>query len=526
MVHYTETPYVANLRQTMPEPDKAIQEAIIDQLRLGLGEFYCHLPQKRAGFGIDPLAQLRLLRSGRGTNFTRSVLKIVSGLRDRHTTLRLPPPWSNLTAYVPFRVEVTAASGSPEYIVTQRFFGFEEIPVDSRITHWNGMPMILHHLGLADKSQGGNFAAALRLAISNMTIRPLAYLLMPDEDWVTLTYIDPTGELKTASTPWRFFFAPPSSLALGSRGESGLGGQGAAEATSLGLDELSLLTSSFVAAGVQATADIRADVEEPDQGMTRDGNLKYGARNTMSGICAYLRIFSFNEADPKAYVEKVARILQDLPQDRLIIDIRGNPGGTITAGQGLIRLLMAGPLTSSAIAFRATELTARIAGDEQFREWSTSLNIQSKTGDQFSQAFAISEFKDLPDYRYPGKIALIIDAECYSTSDFFAADFADNDVGIIIGTDLGTGAGGANVWSWETLLFFTTSAGISTPAPLPAGYSFNISMRRAYRTGALSGLPIEDLGVSVSPENLHRLTVRDLFKDNADLLAFAAARLQ
>lgn len=525
MVHFTESPLLANLRAQMAEPEKAIQEVIIDQLRLGLEEFYCHLPQKESGFGINPIKQLRILRAGRGTNFTRSVLQIINGLHDRHTTLRLPSPWSDLTAYVPFRIEVSGASGAAEYILTQQLFGFDEIPLGARITHWNGTPMLLHHLELADKSQGGNFAAALRLATSNMTVRPLAYLLMPHEDWVTLTYIDLDGKVKTASTPWRFFFAPPSVLAAGSQGGHGLGGQGAANATHIGLDELGLLTASFLKSGARTTLGPKTGAAEADDGLTIDGNLKYGARKTSSGACAYLRIFSFNESDPKGYVEKVATILQNLPQDRLIIDIRGNPGGTIPAGQGLMRLLKTGPLTSSTLAFRATDLIAEIAGVNQFGKWQTSLAMQTRTGNQFSQAFAISDFEGLPDYRYPGKIALIIDAECYSTSDFFSADFADNEVGIVLGTDLTTGAGGANVWTWETLLFFAASLGLPSVTPLPAGYSFNISMRRAYRTGALSGLPIEDLGVSVLRENLHQLTINDIANDNVDLLEFAAAKL-
>lgn len=526
MVDYTESPLLATLRGQTSEPHKAIQETIIDQIRLGLEELYCHLPQKKSAFGIDPIAQLRILRAGGGTNFTRSILKIVNGLRDRHTTLRLAPPWSDLTAYVPIRIEVAADSGAPEYIVTKQFFGFDEIPVGARITHWNGVPMLLHHFDLADKSQGGNLSASLRLALSNMTVRPLAYLLMPNEDWVTLTYIDPDGDLRTASTPWRFFFAPSSALASGSQGESGLGGLGAATATSIGLDELGLLTASFVKSSTRETEAAKAGAMKADNGLTRDGNLAFGARATSTGTCAYLRIFSFNEADPKGYVEKVAEILENLPQDRLIIDIRGNPGGTIPAGQGLIRLLKTGPLTSSTIAFRATDYMAEIASASQFGEWQESLAIQTKTGNQFSQAFTISDFEDLPEYRYPGKIALIIDAECYSTSDFFAADFADNKVGIVLGTDLATGGGGANVWSWETLLFFAASAGVPSVVPLPAGYSFNVSMRRAYRTGALSGLPIEDLGVSAQPEDIHRLTVNDLLHENVDLMEFAAAKLR
>ena len=48
-------------------------------------------------------------------------------------------------------------------------------------------------------------------------------------------------------------------------------------------------------------------------------------------------------------------------------------------------------------------------------------------------------------------------------------------------------------------------------------------MRRAYRTGASAGLPIEDLGIRA--QILHKQTMRDLLEDNVDLIACAVASL-
>ena len=41
---------------------------------------------------------------------------------------------------------------------------------------------------------------------------------------------------------------------------------------------------------------------------------------------------------------------------------------------------------------------------------------------------------------------LLVDALAYSATDIFAAGFEDHEIGLIIGTASGTGAGGANVW--------------------------------------------------------------------------------
>lgn len=510
MVSYTESPLLASLRGVVPEPDPAVQEAVIDQLVGGLENFYCHLPQKRAAFGTDPVAQLKVLAGDPSRAFDRRLLDIVTGLRDRHTTLRLPPPWSGIVAYVPFMIERVYAEAAPRYVVTKCLFGFDEIPLGATVTHWNGSPIHLYVNDLAHAMQGASWAAQTRLALANLTIRPLAYVLMPSEDWVTLTYVTPGGETRTTATPWRFFVQGAPAGAAGAAS-----GQGAVH---LGLDERTSVVNRFKSHATGPDSNQRPE-------MTRDGVLSYGRVDTPSGPCAYLRIYSFEVPDADAFVAKVAGILQSLPQERLLIDVRENPGGLIPSGQKLIRLLTDRDISPATIAFRATRATRSLTRVAQFAEYHGSLVLQQATADAFSQAFPITEYyAGAPDYRYPGRTALIIDALCYSTTDFFAADFADNRIGPIIGTDTQTGGGGANVWPWATLVQFAHQAGVrEAPQPLPAGFDLNISMRRALRTGPWAGLPIEDLGVHA--DILHRLTERDLTCANADLLATAAAAL-
>jgi len=182
MVSYTESPLLSSLRGRVPGIPSEARHALCDQLEIGMRELYTHLPQKMSAFGIDPIAQLRALRGSREGNFTRRMLRIINGLKDRHTTLRMPPPWSALVAYVPFVIERVYHDDLPHYVVTKQLFGYDEIPVGATVTHWNGTPIHLHINALARETQGSNWAAALRLAMANLTIRPLAYVLMPGED--------------------------------------------------------------------------------------------------------------------------------------------------------------------------------------------------------------------------------------------------------------------------------------------------------------------------------------------------------
>ena len=52
----------------------------------------------------------------------------------------------------------------------------------------------------------------------------------------------------------------------------------------------------------------------------------------------YLRIWSFDVDDHEAFVTEVRRLLQQLPADRLIVDLRANPGGLIWAAERLLQL--------------------------------------------------------------------------------------------------------------------------------------------------------------------------------------------
>ena len=57
------------------------------------------------------------------------------------------------------------------------------------------------------------------------------------------------------------------------------------------------------------------------------------------GDVGYLRIYSFNAASTRAFLDQADALLQQLPASGLVIDIRANPGGNILAAEGLLQLL-------------------------------------------------------------------------------------------------------------------------------------------------------------------------------------------
>jgi len=122
---------------------------------------------------------------------------------------------------------------------------------------------------------------------------------------------------------------------------------------------------------------------------------------------------------------------------------------------------------------------------------------------------------------YPGRAVAVVDATTYSSGDLFAAGWVDNGVGPLVAVGAGpgahaTGGGGATVWTYAQLR--DASAGTDDPLPaLPAGCGLTVAVRRAVRSAAGDGIPLEDLGVGGRP---YTMTKRDLLDGNVDLLRF------
>ncbi|MFG2985553.1 S41 family peptidase [Streptomyces sp. NPDC048258] len=155
-----------------------------------------------------------------------------------------------------------------------------------------------------------------------------------------------------------------------------------------------------------------------------------------------------------------------------------------------------------------------------------SLDQAVEIGSAFSGAFPLTPEKgaNAIGQRYFGPVVLITNARCYSATDIFAAGFQDHRIGPVLGTDENTGAGGANVWTHEDLVGLLEGDPHSPYVPLPKGAGMRVSIRRTLRVGANSGTPVEDLGIT--PDELHRMTRRDLLEGNADLLERAGEILK
>jgi len=526
------------------------REEIVDQALVLIENFFVHLPLKRAMHAIDPLQRLKLLRRRHSRLSERAfhdeMITIFTHLRDLHTNYVLPAPFPSRTAFVPFRLEEFTEGSSRRYVVTQvsPIMSDPSFKPGVVVTHWNNIPIDRAVELNAEREAGSNVDARHARGLAAMTIRWMGMSLPPDEERVTVRYRS-GNQSREIAFDWQVIKpdTPESGLdVLGTL--SSLGDL----ARSLGMDarteaqrrvlkllfapdairlerQMAHYTRSRSTEGGAAAATPPAGVSLGAVSTMPDVFKEFRNVTTPSGTFGYIRITTFNVNDDQAFLAEFIRLAGLLSQDGLILDVRGNGGGLIMAGERLLQLLTPGPIEPCRLHFINTPLTRQLCEDNDFvSQWKDSIGQAIETGETFSQGFPllpVEQYNDIGQ-KYQGPIVLVTDALCYSTTDIFAAGFQDHRIGKILGVSGNTGAGGANVWGHDVLL--EALSGEDSPLkPLPKGASFRVAVRRTTRVGDHMGVPLEDLGVI--PDELHQMTREDVLSRNKDLLEKAASLL-
>ncbi len=540
---------LATFMRSSGELTLADRKILVDQALLLLEENYVHLPLKRAMHAVDPVQRLNLMRyrleeAVEGElppeiEFHNELGSTFNSLRDLHTSYRLPGPFRGKVAWLPFFIEEYRERGQRKYMVT-RLVG-DAGPASFRpgveVTHWNGMRIQQAVQHNAERQAGSNEAARYARGLNSLTIRPLGRGLPPEGEWVTLHYLDVQGEKREWTQAW-LLFEPgtgPAQLQPGDLRK---------EASALGLDDH---TEDIQQAKkvLYAPAVARRESREMLQGKrTAMRNVTGGLPTFLPGILqartvtydgeqyGSIRIFSFNVANADEFVGEFVRLAEQLPDNGLIIDVRGNGGGLIYAAEQLLQVLTPRHIEPERAQFINSAVNLQICRNHarstrfpglDLGKWIASIEQSVETGATFSLGYPITDPARCNEIgqRYFGPVVLIVDPLCYSATDIFAAGFKDHRIGPIIGVGENTGAGGANVWSHallQRLMLPDRVADISSPyQPLPHGADLRVAIRRTVRVGENAGDMVEDLGIV--PDRVYHLTRADVLGRNEDLLA-------
>ncbi len=542
---------------------------ILEQALLLLEMNYVHLPLKRAMHAIDPIRRLKLLKvrleevereMESEMQFHKRLLEIFASLRDLHTHYQLPVSFKNRMAFLPFLIEQyfvpkktrkqTARdlrngmkSASKEkcadalvekFIVSRIANGFYRSGAKAgpevtgfepgvEVLYWNGVP-IRRAIEMNGETQAGsNLEARFARGLDSLTSRPLDMSLPPGECWVSITYRSKTGKILTLDKQeWMVRAVGAPRLATKTTPKK----RAAIDRKKTKINQLKKKLYSH-------KRDLSAHREVHVHKAFQD--LFYAQARIVDGReIGYIRLFSFDPDDPDQFVAEFKRVItfegtkrsKGFPQEGLIIDVRGNGGGQIRAGERLLQLFTPRRIQPELFEFINTplnlEICKRAPKNWELSKWAKSIAEAVETGAIYSMGFPFNSEESCNDIGqvYHGPVIVITDALCYSTTDMFAAGFQDNEVGEILGTSDNTGAGGANNWYYDDLMKALSKEPNSPFKPLPKGADLGIAIRRSIRVGPRVGKLLEELGVE--PDQRHCMTKRDLLEGNVDLIRHAA----
>ena len=521
---------------------------IVDQALLLLEMNYVHLPLKRAMHAIDPIRQLTLLKfrleeeineeeMESGRQFHKRLLAIFASLRDLHTHYQLPAPFQDRMAFLPFLIEqYFEPNGKKQLIekfmvsrIARKFFrsnrnaGLEVASFQPgvEILAWNGVPIHRAIEMNGETQAGSNLDARFARGLDSLTSRPLDLSLPPDESWVSITYRSKRGKILTLNKQkWLVDVADEMPLAIKTTRKK----RAAIDIKKTKINRLKRKLYQRKKKGL-APGNLRVRKAFED--------IFYAQVRRVNGReIGYVRLFDFGPDDPDQFVEEFKRVItsKGFPQKGLIIDVRGNPGGKVRAGERLLQLFTPRRIMPELFEFINTPLNLKICRHAPknwgLSPWAKSIAELVQTGAVYSGGFPFTSEESCNDIGqvYYGPVILITDALSYSTTDMFAAGFQDNEVGEVLGTSDNTGAGGANNWYYDDLMKAGRSDRESPFKPLPKGADIGIAIRRSIRVGRNLGRPLEELGIR--PDDRHYMTKTDLLEGNVDLIRRAAEKLR
>ena len=507
---------------------------ILDILVASIAGTYAHLPAKRAAYASDPVQALTLLRRRAAdlsdTEFNRAVSAIVTGLRDAHTRYIGPSTLRDQVAMLPFLVEQYGPESRPKYLVSKintDAVDDPEFQPGVELEAWNGVPFARAVENHADLETGGRPDSRRSRALESLTFRALEYGPPPDEHWVIVGYRTKRGRKTEIRLPWRMLTPGKAATAgeAGSRAALKQAGDPAAEAVRRA-KKLVFATDLWASDHERRTVAEVSDKAEVGEWLDSPMQDALAAR-PLSRKVGYLRIWSFDLDDDDAFITELIRLLGLLPQTGLIIDLRANPGGLIWAAERALQLFTGMTIQPTRFSMIATPLTRQMADSPfnrlELEAWSQSLQDAVSTGELYAQPLPLTDPSWCNDQgrKYPGPSVAVVDANTYSSGDLFAAGWVDHSIGPLVSVGQATGAGGANVWT-SAQLRDALSGTDHQLRRMPAGTGFTIAFRRAIRSAAGDGIPIEDLGIPGIP---YEMTKDDLMKSNKDLLAFCSRLL-
>lgn len=508
----------------LPEYNLDQKKLVIDQVRLALRDLFVHRELKMQHFGneIDPLPLLDKLEEKieelSDAEFHTSIAQIFNKQKDWHTTYSLPKPYSCYRNLLPFTFEeISTPEGSAIVInkIVENKEALDLLPEPLKVSlgdtlvSYNGYSVPEMFKLLAPRSLGANPAADRRSIVDMLALLSQKLQLAPTMDTVKLVMKTQLGETYETTVPW---ISRAFQDCLKPKTADGNALSGANEYL-LELNKTFRENKKFkkIKNAKSNLASGYTDTAEPI--------LKYKILKNSNGTFGVLRLESFVPevlSVPEVIVTVKKLLLNELKNtDGMILDLRNNGGGMIGLGEGLVQLFTPKNIQRLNFVLKSS-LSNKHFMDVSYQgsPFLDALNEALANNQPYTSPLPLSPSALVNTHGqvYFKPLALFTNASCYSTCDMISALVQDHEVGLIVGEDNTTGAGGANN---VKLMSFYEELPENNKGPyklMPGGQDVGLSWRQTSRVGKHAGELIEDTGVL--SDMIVPATMKDILNDS------------
>lgn len=545
---FTEVTASRNLSQVVAEtnalPLSAEQKRqIISTVIHVYGNLNPHLFLHRNVLGVDIISELQKLRrtvEGSMTNFEfhLRMIQVFQMMNDGHSKYATAP-LKSVFAWLGFFVREVyegnvGGTRQPKYIVSdvikEVLPAGVKISLGSEVVSYNGVRIREAINSLGRGGYGSNGAARLQDGISKLTYRDTTGVYFPLKKLVTIGFRDHTGSTSEMQLPWMY-----------------------EEITDFNLFKVLTRTASDKASNSSDKFSLWGG-KKSSRTLGLSPNLRQGRRGiqvlnflpsmlgaeeirTKKGPIGRLRVSSFQVPtfDYYLFEDEINRLLRRMPKNGLIVDLRGNRGGSFALVKVLAELVSPRHVPVQRFSVRATPLALTLFKDFDLSSASSAIKafIRSVRAALASALAAKEQFTEQtgslyaegedPNRKpvYSGPVITLVDGLTYSAAEAYAALQVDQNRSLLVGTGNSTGGGGALVIQYSGLRqFFSRSVG----KKLPGHVDFTTPYARWHRSGEQAGKLVEKVGVT--PDIRYYYTRGDVLNGDRDLYEFLAAQLR
>lgn len=176
---------------------------------------------------------------------------------------------------------------------------------------------------------------------------------------MTVSYIGADGVARELRENWQIVENRPS--AAGPEGEASLVLGLDHESEEVSRAKVMLFVPHVIEQQLAVDAGRSPDIAAGETASTMPEVFTARTVQTPSGTFGHIRIHTFHVPDAGAFVEEFVRLIGELPQNGLIVDVRGNGGGSVWASELTLQTLTPRRITPEPFQFINTPSTCASA---------------------------------------------------------------------------------------------------------------------------------------------------------------------